>query len=302
MPGPLPLLGLRVFVEVGRAGSVKAEAHRLGVTSGAVSQQLKLLEARLGLMLFERHNRELHLTEHDRRLLADLADPFMRIEDAFEAIRQEHVRDRRTLTVSTTASFAATWLVPRLGRFTTLHPRVEVCVLTTPGLVTIGTGPGRADVAIRHGLGHWPGIEAVRLLQPRLIPVGSPRLLTDGPPIRHPADCLKYPLLHDSIAADWRLWLQALGADHRDPRATRGTRFSDPTLLIGAAIAGQGLALLRDAYVAEDIAAGRLNIVIDAPWPAEFAYYIVTAPGSDRRDSHLARFKEWLIQEAANST
>lgn len=301
MSGPLPLLGLRAFVEVGRAGSVKDAASRLGVTSGAVSQQVKQLEARLGLTLFERRNREIRLTAAGRRLFSGVAEPFARIEDAVEAMRQDRRGGRPSLTVTTTGSFAATWLVPRLGRFTALHPRIEVRVLTTPKLVPVGTGPGDADIAIRHGLGQWQGVEATPLMRPRMVPVGSPRLLADGPPIRRPAECLNYPLLQDAAGADWRLWLQALGEDHRDPRVGRGSRFSDPTLLLGAAVAGQGLALLSDTYVAEDIAAGRLKVAIAAAWPGEFAYYIVTTPGADRRNRTIARFKDWLMREAAEA-
>ena len=301
MSGPLPLLGLRAFVEVGRAGSMKDAARRLGVTSGAVSQQVKQLEARLGLSLFERGNREIRLTASGRRLFSGVADPFARIEDAIEAIRPDRRGGSRTLTVTTTGSFAATWLVPRLGRFTSLHPRIEVRVLTTPTLVPLGTGPGNADIAIRHGLGQWQGVEATPLMRPRLVPVGSPRLLADGPPIRRPADCLNHLLLQDAAGADWRLWLQALGADHRDPRVGRGSRFSDPTLLLGAAVAGQGLALLPDTYVAEDVAAGRLKIAIAAAWPGEFAYYAVIPSGADRHNARVARFKEWLVREAAEA-
>ena len=89
--------------------------------------------------------------------------------------------------------------------------------------------------------------------------------------------------------------LQALGAD---PRVARGTRFSDAGLLIRAAIAGQGLALLRDTYVGDEIAAGRLQLAVDAPWPAQFAYYIVTRPDPKRRSPLVAQFSDWLRQEA----
>jgi LysR family glycine cleavage system transcriptional activator len=146
----------------------------------------------------------------------------------------------------------------------------------------------------------WPGLEAERLLQPRLIPVGSPQLLAGGPPVRQPSDCLLYPLLHDAIGMDWRLWLQGLGADHRDRRIARGIRFSDSTLLTRAAVAGQGLALLRDTYVADDVAAGRLKVAFDAPWPADFAYYVVTRPGASISQEQIASFKTWLMQEAAS--
>jgi len=277
---------------------MKTASQALGVTPGAVSQQVKALEARLGVVLFERHNRSLKLTSVGERLLADVADAFGRIETALETIAEDRADRRRSLVVSTTASFAATWLVPRLGHFVAEHPGADVRIQTTQDLVPISNGPGSADIAIRHGLGDWPGLNTVSLLQPHLVPVGSPALLADGPPVHAPMDCLRYPLLHDSLGADWRLWLRALGADHRDPRVARGTRFSDAGLLIRAAIAGQGLALLRDTYVADEIAAGRLQLAIDAPWPAQFAYYIVTRSDPAGRSPLVSQFSDWLRQEA----
>ena len=301
MAGPLPLLGLRAFTEVGRAGSMKAAARRLGVTPGAVSQQVQALEARLGVVLFQRRNRALRLTEAGQRLLADVSDAFGRIEAALDALAPDAASRRSGLTVSTTGAFAATWLVPRLGRFTALHPRIEVQVLAGQELVPLDGSPGGADIAIRHGLGDWPGVEAAPLLQPQLVPVGSPALLGGGPSILEPSDCLQYPLLHDSLGADWRLWMQALDADHRDARLARGSRFSGVALLIRAAIAGQGLALLRDTYVAEDIAAGRLAVALDVVWPAQFAYYVVTPRGARGRAAQVVRFRQWLLQEAAQA-
>jgi LysR family transcriptional regulator, glycine cleavage system transcriptional activator len=300
MPGPLPLLGLRAFAEVGRTGSIKSAARTLGVTAGAVSQQVKALEARLGMALFERRNRSLRLTDAGERLLADLSDAFGRIENALEKLAESRGLDRPSLVVSTTASFAATWLVPRLGGFVQHHPDIDVRIMTTPELVPIGVGPDSADIGIRHGLGDWPGLHAVWLLQPRLVPVGSPSLLGAGVPICAPLDCLRYPLLHDSLASDWRLWLRAMGANHRDPRVTRGTRFSDVPLLIRAAVAGQGLALLRDTYAADEIAGGRLQIALDAPWPARFAYYVVTRAAPKDVSALAATFTEWLLSEVAS--
>lgn len=157
MPGPLPLLGLRAFAEVGRSESVKDAARRLGVTPGAVSQQVKLLEARLGVALLERRNREVRLTAEGKRLFAAVAEPFDRIESAVEAIGRRRGAARAVLTVSTTSSFAATWLVPRLGGFTMLHKRVDVRIVTGPELVPVGAGAGSADVAIRHGWGDGRG-------------------------------------------------------------------------------------------------------------------------------------------------
>ena len=300
MPGPLPLLGLRAFAEVVRAGSVKTAARTLGVTPGAVSQQVKALEARLDVSLFERRNRSLRLTNAGERLLAELSDAFDRIESALQKLAESREPHRPALIVSTTASFAATWLAPRLGGFVQRHPDIDVRIVTTPELVPIGAGSGSADVGIRHGLGDWPGLHAVPLLQPHLVPVGSPSLLAAGTPICEPMDCLRYPLLHDSLASDWRLWLQAMGANHRDPRVTRGTRFSDVPLLIRAAVAGQGLALLRDTYAADEIASGRLRVALDAPWPARFAYYLVTRAAPNHVSAETASFTDWLLSEAAS--
>ena len=153
MSGPLPLLGLRAFVEVGRSGSMKLAARRIGVTPGAVSQQVKALEARIGLSLFDRLNRDVRLTPDGKRLFGETSAAFDRIEGALEAFGTDRTLRRPAVIVSTTGSFAATWLVPRLGRFTEQHPGVEVEILTSSELVTIGAGPGCADIAIRHGLG-----------------------------------------------------------------------------------------------------------------------------------------------------
>jgi len=298
MAGPLPLLGLRTFAEVGRVLSMQAAARRLGITPGAVSQQVKLLEARLGMVLFERGNRFIRLTRAGAALLDGVGGAFQQIEDALGAIDRLQGRGRTSLTVSTTSTFAANWLVPRLGGFVARHPAITVEILTTSDLVHVGAGPGNADLAIRHGLGDWAGMATIPLLRPRLLPVGSPALLAKGPPIAEPADCLAYPLLHDPETADWRLWLQAMGVDNVDASTLRGTRLADSTLLARAAVAGQGLALLRDTYAMDEIAAGRLQVALDAPWPMEFAYYIVTTRGT-----HLPTvkaFSDWLRAEAAD--
>ena len=300
MSGPLPLLGLRTFVEVGRVLSMQAAARRLGITPGAVSQQVKLLEARLGMTLFERGNRSIRLTRAGGELLDGVGGAFQQIEDALNAIERGHGRGRSSLIVSTTGAFAANWLVPRLGSFVARHPATAVEILTTSDLVRVGAGPGSADLAIRHGLGDWAGLEAVRLLQPRLLPVGSPELLAKGTPIAKPADCLDYPLLHDQDAADWRLWLQAMGVPNVSLSALRGTRFADSILLARAAIAGQGLALLRDTYAMDEVAAGRLQVALDAPWPTQFSYYIVTTRGP--RPPSVKAFSDWLRAEAVNES
>lgn len=293
MTRPLPLLGLRVFAEVGRLGSIKEAAEALGVTPGAVSQQIKLLEARLGTKLLSRGNREVRMTPAGTRLHAPLAAAFQEIDDAVGATLR-HEPPRQSLTISTTASFAASWLVPRLGRFMARYPEIEVRVETSSRLVNLQREP--VDVALRHGLGDYPGLHAEALLSLRLVPVASPALLRQGPPINRPQDCLRYPLLHDGDRSDWPLWLKAQGVS--DPRARKGPSFTDDLLLVQAAAAGQGLALVRDIYIDQELQSQRLAVALDAPWPSPFAYYLVTRAALAQAQKYLA-LRDWLREEAA---
>ncbi|HYE00640.1 MAG TPA: LysR substrate-binding domain-containing protein [Alphaproteobacteria bacterium] len=292
MAGPLPLLALRAFAEVGTTGRVKDAAAALGVTPGAVSQHLAYLEARLGAPLLRRTGRGMRLTPEGARLHAAIAPAFGTIAAAVAEFRAD--RAPQALALTTTASFAATWLVPRLGRFAAHHPEIELRIDTAPGLADLRRDG--FDLALRHGLGDYPGLVATRFLAPRLVPVGCPALLARLGPVAAPADCLRFPLLQDADRADWGLWLRAQGAAD-DPLARRGPAFADDFLLLRAARDGAGLALVRDVYAAEDLAAGRLALAIDRPWPLAFAYYIVTTPDSARRPAVRA-FTAWVQAEA----
>ncbi|OEZ75836.1 glycine cleavage system transcriptional activator [Janthinobacterium sp. HH104] len=296
MKHPLPLQALRAFVEVGQRGSIKAAAEALHVTSGAVSQQIRLLEERVGMPLFTRERQGLRLTEAGAMVHPTLLGAFAQIAGVSQAL--EDMGGRQTLTVSTVATFAAAWLVPRLGRFNQRHPQIEVRVEATSALVDLRRD--RVDVALRHGLGEYPGLQVTRLMAPVLVPVASPALMAGQPPIATPGDCLRYPLLHDTDRADWPLWLAAHGASDGSAdaaRALRGSAFEDDFLLIRAAEAGQGLALVPQLYAQEEIAAGRLVQVLDLPWPARFAYYLVTRPDAATRPAVQA-FMAWIREEA----
>jgi len=291
-----PLQALRTFVEVGQRKSVKAAAQALHVTPGAVSQQIRVLEDRLGVVLLERERLGMRLTEAGASVFPRLREAFLQIDQAMHDL--ESTKARRSLTVSTVATFAASWLVPRLGRFKQLHPDIEIRVEATSELVDLRRD--RVDVALRHGLGDYPGLEVLPLMAPVLTPVASPGFLkAHGAVIHEAGDCLGYPLLHDGDRADWPLWLKAHGVAD-DMRAERGSAFDDDFLLIRAAEAGQGLALVPQAYAQEEIAAGRLIQVLDKPWPARFAYYAVTRPGAADRPEVRA-FLEWIRDEAGKN-
>lgn len=289
MTATLPLQALRTFVEVSQRGSITAAAQALHVTPGAVSQQIRLLEDRLGIALLVRERHGMCMTEAGAEAYPMLSAAFAQIDKAVDMLAAKQAR--QSLTVSTVATFAASWLVPRLGRFKERHPHIEIRVEATPALVDLRRD--HVDVALRHGLGDYPGLDVVPLMAPVLVPVAAPGFAAA---LAEPADCLDYPLLHDADRADWPLWLSAHGVA-QDARAQRGNAFDDDFLLIRAAEAGQGLALVPAAHAQEEIAAGRLVQALDKPWPARFAYYAVSRPGAVQRPEVRA-FIDWIVEEA----
>src|ERR1700756_1704372 len=219
-----------------------------------------------------------------------LAEPFQ----AIEAIDMElGSPSSRRVTVSTVPSFAATWLVPRLAMFGRLYPDIEIAVEAGNRPVDLKREP--IDLAIRHGLGKYPGLESTWLVAPELIVVASPDLLKNRAPITRPADCLAFPLLHDFNRQDWPLWFEAHGVTA--PHAKKGPAFSESHLIARAAVAGQGLALVRDIYVDDDLRSHRLVKALTVNWPLQFAYYAVATAEAMQKPA-VRRFRDWLVEEA----
>lgn len=292
MTSPVSFGALRTFVEVGRQGSIKRAAHELNVTPGAVSQQVKALEARFGVQLLERGNREVKLSPHGLRLFGKVAPGFEQIDAAVQLF-EDRRPGPRSLVVSTTPSLAACWLTPRLGSFATQHPDIEIRIETSVQLADMTSG--MVDVAIRHGSGNYPGLDAALLLAPRLVAVASPSLLLDGS-LSDPADCLRYPLLQDRDRADWPAWLEAHGVEpHRN--ATKGPSYADDALLLQGVIAGQGLAIVRDVYAARALDAGSIMLAIDAPVAMSARYFVVVQPNR-MTVPKIAAFRQWIMREA----
>jgi LysR family transcriptional regulator, glycine cleavage system transcriptional activator len=288
MSAVLPLLGLRAFVETGRHGSLTAAADAMGVTPGAISQQLRQLQERLGVSLFDRTRHGVVLSAAGARVYPELLQAFEQISHSLQTL--ERWETRRTLRISAAPSFAAQWLAPRLGAFSALHPQVDVQLDSSAALVDLRREG--VDIAIRHGLGRYPGLHAEHLMAPVLLPVASPALLASIPTLSSVQDCLQLPLLQDADRSDWRLWFQALDLPV-DERLERGPAFDDDLLLIRAAVAGQGIALVRDIHAAEELANGRLQVVIDRPWPQAFAYYAVTRADGES-NAAVPAFTAWL--------
>lgn len=285
-----PLNALRAFEAAGRHLSFTRAANELNVTQAAISHQIKSLEDHLGLPLFRRLNRALLLTEEGQYYLPSVSRALDDLRKATEQLLQRDASG--VLTVTVLPSFAARWLVPRLGRFLQAHPDIEVRIAPTLDLADFAQGD--VDIAIRYGYGSYPGLYSERFMSEDIYPVCSPDLLQGLKPLTQPEDLQHHHLLHDDGIVEWRLWLLAAGIDDID--LNRGTFFTDSSMLIQAAIAGHGVALGRSVLVEDDIAAGRLVRPFALSLPTEYAYYIVYPEASAERPKIVA-FREWMLQE-----
>lgn len=288
-----PLNALRAFEAAARHLSVKNAADELCVTPGAVSQMLKTLEMHLGVALFKRVNRGIFLTDAGQDYLPAVRNAFRQIAEATRRVTAP--ADTSILTISTTPSFAAAWLVPRLKEFQDAHPEIDLQVLTGKGLVDFSRDS--VDVAVRHGLGRYPGLRSERLFAVELVPVAAPALAARFDTSTAPADLTCWPHVHDAERKDWHLWFQAQGIDEIGP--PRGPAFDDPGLLLKAVLAGQGAGLLPAAIAALDLAEGRLVKLADIVWPEAYAYYLVHLEGSRERPK-INAFRTWILNAAAS--
>lgn len=286
-----PLNALKAFEAAARHLSVKVAAEELSVTPGAVSQMLKTLELHLGRQLFDRVNRGIVLTEAGRNYLPPVRNAFRQIAEASRRVAAEE--ETGVLTVSATPFFASAWLVPRLGSFRAAHPDIDLRILTGNGLADF-TRDG-VDVAIRHGLGRYPGLKSDHVLAVAMIPVAAPELVARLGKPASPADLLDWPLVQDADRKGWALWFEAQGLTDTGP--TRGPSFDDPGLLLSAIIAGQGAGLLPDAMVETDVKEGRLVRLAEAKEIEVFAYYLVYPELAQGR-AKIQAFREWILDAA----
>ena len=292
-----PLSALRAFEAAARHVSFSRAATELHVTPGAISHQIHALEEDLGVRLFHRLNRSIELTASAKVLLPGLTEAFAGIQSSVRRLRAHN--DTGTLTVTASPSIAAKWLVLRLHRFQEQHAEVDARISATDAIVDLAKGD--YDIAIRYGTGRYPGLEVELLMKNEVFPACSPQLLTNGPPLRTPADLPAHALIHDQaierdpLAPTWSMWLKAAGVENI-PSIT-GLRFNNMHLALDAAIAGRGVVLAQNTIAAADLAAGRLVRLFTLALPDPFAYYIVTAPGALERPKVRA-FRDWLRCEA----
>lgn len=293
---PASMSALRAFEAAARLSSFTKAAAELNVSQSAVSHGVRELETHLGTKLFVRDGRRLILTETAGIYLRYVQDGLNRLR-AGDVALIDPLRSARVLTVSVSPSFAAKWLVPRLGAFSAEHPDLDLRISANARHVDFADG--EIELAVRHGNGDWPSLRAVQLCAESLYPVCSTALLPGAPP-RRPSDLKSRVLIHHRDVEPWRTWLESFGIKWTEDFA-RGPVLNEMSLVIDAAVAGQGIALARSALVARDIAEGRLMRPMSEAVPASYAYWIVCKP-QDANLPKIRRFRDWLLAEAARDT
>ena len=299
MPARLPSLnGLLAFEAAARHLSLARAAAELGVTKSAISHQIRKLEARLAVRLFHRNAPALVLTPEGQDYARGIAPAFASLRVATADISRVRPRDGGILTVSTTPTLAAKWLVPRLSGFRASHPEIDVRISTSMRLVDFAREG--VDLAIRSGTGEWPGLRTDRLLlTDAFFPVCSPLLLRDNQTLFSPADLAATTLLGVDYELDeWRSWLTVALVPARvvADLARRMLIFDVSYMALQAAIEGVGVALGYGPYVEADLAAGRLVAPFDIRLPssAGFDDYVV-CPEATAETVDISVFREWLL-------
>lgn len=300
MPGTR---ALRTLEAAGRHLNFTRAADELGLTPAAVSHQIKEIEDQLGVTLFIRTSRSIRLTEAGAVLCDAAADAIEQLNRAVSRARKL-TRGTALLKVTLDAQFAAKWLMRRVDGFRKLHPDIELRFDISYDVRDFDLDD--IDVAIRFGMGKYPGLRADRLFDNVIIPVCSPNLLRDGPPLRVPRDLFHHTLVHIEWSQqgvtwpNWRIWMAAAGVDDFDD--SRSIVFANSSDAVQAAIDGSAVALADFAMVANDLSEGRLVRPFDLGIRVsrEFAYFLVYPQGV-ADDPRVAAFREWILQEAAKT-
>ncbi|WP_047466233.1 transcriptional regulator GcvA [Rhizobium rhizogenes] len=290
VPGYLPSLNaLKAFEVAARHLNFRAAAEEIGVTQGAVAQQVRGLEAELGVKLFERLPRTLALTGEGRRYIADIRRAFEIIARATGELKPQPVR----LTISTTPTFASKWLIPRLPDFTTRHPDLDLHILATERMSSFQSDG--VDLAVRYGRPPFgPGLASELLFEQEIIAVGSPMLLADRRSPKTSEELADFTLLHDAH----NFWPEFIEkhVGQLEQSSFKGISFSQTSHAIEAAIAGQGIVLANRDFVQRDLEEGRLIRFLEGSLPGPSNFYLVWP--RYRKSSSIDVVVAWMIEDA----
>ncbi len=292
-----PLNSLRAFESAARWLSFSKAADELFVTPAAVSQQIKQLETYLGVPLFHRMTRAVRLTDEARTVLPLITEGFDKLAEAVEHLSQD--LETGVLTVSSAPTFAQKWLLPRLPAFAEKHPDIDLRL--DASLLSRDFERDGIDIGIRLGLGDYPGLHVERVFGEQVSVVCSPKLLTGDPPLREPSDLQYFRLLHVDWGRfavplpDWQMWLTAAGLE--DLKVKHGPTFTVENMAIEAAISGNGVALVSNYAVVEELKNGSLVRPFELAIKAGFSYWLV-CPHAHMRRARVKAFSTWLQEEA----
>ncbi|WP_420402721.1 LysR substrate-binding domain-containing protein [Nisaea sp.] len=293
LPKPFPLPppnSLRAFEAAGRHQNFRAASEELGVSQGAVAQQIRKLESILGLPLFERHAKGLSFTINGRAYHEQVSAAFALLRDATRTLKPE----TDTVTISVTPTFAAKWLLPNLPRLTASHPEIDLRIVATERVLSFHSDG--IDLAIRQGVPPFgAGIDARLLFRNDIIAVAAPNLVSDRPRPFAPEVFRSLTLLHDAHNL-WPDFLQAVVGSHDRGRQNRMT-FSQTALSIDAALNGQGIALASRFLVEKDLESGRLLEVAGQSLSDRRDFHLL-APRNKSRASAIRIVMEWLIRRS----
>lgn len=299
---PISAGHLRAFEAVARHLNFRAAAEEMALTQSAVSRQIQSLEEEVGVSLFLRHTRAVELTSAGALLLLAVQQSLPRIDGAVRQIRQS--AGRKSVSLTTFASFASMWLIPRLEAFQRDNPDIDIRIDASDTAVDLDVAD--VDMALRYAPPeNMPG-EAIRLFGETLTPVASPWLIKSNPPIQSPADIARFTLIEAGDAhrthlewLTWRRWFEVHGQSRAQPK--RWLYFNYAYQMVQAALTGQGVVLARSSLIAESLANGDLVEVLpqhrlDSP----MAYWLLIGPRSALRPE-IKAFCDWLREQSATT-
>ena len=304
---PIQVGHLRAFEAVARHLNFRLAAQELALTQPAVSRQIQALEDDVGVPLFRRHTRAVELTEAGNQLLTAVGQALPRLDATVRHIRQS--AGRRHVSVTTFASFASMWLIPRLEAFQRDHPDIDIRVEASDTAVDLEVTD--IDAALRYAPAERMPAPAQRRFGESVTPMASPWLLRSGPPLKRPEDLLRHTLIEAGDAytphlqwLTWRRWLDANGLKDAQPK--RWLSFNYAYQMVQAALSGQGVVLARPPLVAENLARGDLVEVFAAgAYPqarliSPMAYWVLVSPHSRQR-AEVRAFADWLLTQAQST-
>ena len=286
--------GLQAFDAAATHKSVSRAAEALGVTHGAISRQLKQLEAYLGVTLLERTSRGVTKTDAGEQLHVSTGQAFSALSEGVNAVRR--VQRSQSVSISLSTSLAIKWLVPKLPSFRKSHPGLQLFLDTNDELVNFEVAD--VDIALRFGVPEWENLHSERLVAEALVVVAAPSLVPGALPL-HPAEIFRLPMLNDQFNSGWDDWAASIGfrADGLPPPAAE---FTDSAVLASAALDGQGVALARYLLVSEDLACGRLVQLHKTTVPLKRGLHFVCRRGEEN-NATIKTVRDWLAT-AANSS